>query len=336
MTLARGILIFLGALLFSALLWAYVRLSAAYEADVDLPIKLTAPKGYALASGLPERLHTRVRGAGWQILLMDFTNNASFQFDLSERALPAEDLVTLHSDELTNAAVLPSELRILKVEPDSIELHFGKAIGKKLAVMPRLEVQPARGYTVVGEPEVTPNAISVVGAAFILDSMVTIPTQSLQVTGAREDVDRVLPIADSLNNLISFPNEPKITVHVSVQAIGERKITGVPLDVESLPQQYELLLIPSRVAVTVRGGVEELAKLPPSAIHAHIVYNPMLFDTAQSISPHVELPKGLTYLSCDPPVLKFILQKRSERPAHTPIAGTALTKRDTGSGHAAP
>src|SRR5579863_10332595 len=110
MTLARGILIFLGALIFSVLLWAYVRLSAAYEADVDLPIKLTAPKGYALASGLPERLHSRVRGAGWQILLMNFTKNANFQFDLSERALPPTELVTLHSDEILNSAVLPSEL----------------------------------------------------------------------------------------------------------------------------------------------------------------------------------------------------------------------------------
>ncbi len=150
MTLARGILIFLGALIFSVLLWAYVRLSAAYEADVDLPIKLTAPKGYALASGLPERLHTRVRGAGWQILLMGFTKNANFQLDLSQRALPAEEMVTLHSDEISNAAVLPSELRILKVEPDSLELQFGTALEKNVAILPRLTCSPREVIPLLG------------------------------------------------------------------------------------------------------------------------------------------------------------------------------------------
>jgi hypothetical protein len=310
MTLARGILIFLGALLFSALLWAYVRLSAAYEADVDLPIKLTAPKGYALASGLPERLHTRVRGAGWQILLMDFTKNANFQFDLSERALPTEEMVTLHSDEISNAAVLPSELRVLKVEPDSLELQFGKALEKRVAIEPRLVVLPATGYTIVGEPMVTPRTVAVVGAPEVLDSLFAIPTQSDTVLGAREDVDRALLITDSLNNFIAIPSAPKITVHVAVQAIGERKISGIPVIIDALPPQFELLLIPGAIAVTIRGGVEELAKLQPSAIHAHVMYNPMVFDTARAVTPQIEVLKGLTYLSSDPPSVKFILRRK--------------------------
>jgi hypothetical protein len=311
MTLARGILIFLGALIFSVLLWAYVRLSAAYEADVDLPIKLTAPKGYALASGLPERLHTRVRGAGWQILLMNFTKNANFQFDLSERALPPEETVTLHSDEISNSAVLPSELRVLKVEPDSLELQFGKALEKRINIEPRLDVQPARGYTIVGEPVATPRSISVIGTANVLDSLVAIATTSDTVLGAKEDVDQILLLTDSLDNFIDIPNTQKISVHVSVQAIGERRISGVPVTIDALPPQFELLLIPGTIAVTLRGGVEELAKLQPSAIHARVMYNPMALDTARAVTPQIEVPKGLTYLSSDPPSMKFILRRKS-------------------------
>jgi hypothetical protein len=311
MTLARGILIFLGALIFSVLLWAYVRLSAAYEADVDLPIKLTAPKGYALASGLPQRLHTRVRGAGWQILLMGFTKNSDFQFDLSQRALPPEAMVTLHSDEISTAAVLPSELRVLKVEPDSLELQFGKAIEKRVNITPRIYVQPSRGYTIVGEPTVTPRTITVVGTNSVLDSLLALPTQSDTVSGANEDVDQALLITDSLDNYLATPNAPKITVHVDVQAIGEKRIPGVPLVIDALPPQFELLLIPGTIAVTVRGGVEELAKLPPSAIHARVMYNPMVLDTARTVTPQFEVPKGLTYLSSDPPSIKFILRRKS-------------------------
>ncbi len=311
MTLARGIFIFLGALIFSALLWAYVRLSAAYEADVDLPMKLTAPKGYALASGLPERLHTRVRGAGWQILLMGFTKNADFQLDLSERALPPENIVTLHSDEISNAAVLPSELRVLKVEPDSLGLQFSKAIEKQVPIESRLEIHPARGYTIVGEPVITPRSVSVLGAMEVLDSLRTFPTQSLRVNDAKEDVDRAVLLSDSLDNFITVTNAPKITVHVSVQAIGERKVKGVPVTIDALPPQFDLLLIPGTIAVTVRGGVSELAKLTPASIHARVLYNPMLLDTASVVTPQIDVPKGLTYLSADPPSVKFILRRKS-------------------------
>ena len=333
MTLARSIFVFLGALIFSALLWSYVRLSAAYEADVDLPVKLTAPKGFALASGLPERLHARVRGAGWQILLMNFTKNSSFRFDLSERTMLPGDSILIHSDELSNSAILPSELRVLKVEPDSLELQFGKAIRKVLTVESRLEIEPARGYTVVGSPSMAPRTVAVLGAANILDSFASIPTQTAQVRNAREDVDRTLPLTDSLDNFISIPNEPVIAVHVSVEAVGERRVARIPVAVEAIPPQYELVLIPSTVAITIRGGVDQLAKLTPEAIRASVMYNPAVLDTASAMVPDIEVPKGTTYLSCDPASLRFILRKKLE-PA--PVKKERKMIRDTGRPHGTP
>jgi hypothetical protein len=150
----------------------------------------------------------------------------------------------------------------------------------------------------------------VVGASDVLDSLFAIPTLSDTVLGAREGVDRALLITDSLDNFIAIPSAPKITVHVAVQAIGERRISGVTVSIDALPPQFELLLIPGTIAVTVRGGVEELAKLQPSAIHAHVMYSPMVFDTARAVIPQIEVPKGLTYLSSDPPNVKFILRRK--------------------------
>ncbi len=314
MTLARSIFIFLGALIFSVLLWSYVRLSAAYEADVDLPVTLMAPKGFALSAGLPERIHARVRGPGWQILLMNFTKNAQFRFDLSERIVLPGDKILVHSDEISNAATLPSELRVLKVEPDSLDLRFGKAVRKVVPVAPRLDVEAAHGYTTVGAPSFTPRAVLVVGAASILNSLSSLSTQTAVVRNAREDVDRTLPLSDSLDNFISVPNAPAVSVHVSVQAVGERRIARVPVSIVALPAHYELMLVPSTVAVTVRGGVDQLAKLTPHSIQASVMYNPMVLDTASAVVPKVEVPKGMTYLFSDPASLRFIIRKQSESP----------------------
>ncbi len=71
------------------------------------------------------------------------------------------------------------------------------------------------------------------------------------------------------------------------------------------------MLIPGTIAVTIRGGVEELAKLAPTAIHARVMYEPMLFDTARAVTTQIEVPKGLTYLSTDPSNVKFILRRKN-------------------------
>jgi hypothetical protein len=311
LSLTRSIFIILAALVFSALLWAYVRLSSAYESDIDLPAKVIAPKGYALSGGLPGHLHARVRGAGWQIMLLNFTSNANFRFDLTERAVagPGGSLV-LKSDEIANAAVLPSELRVLKVEPDSLRLDFSKAVQKEIAVVPHVEVTPAKGF-VLGMTTITPAHVTVVGSQQILDSLVSISTSPIQVNNAKEPVDQVVQISDSLDNFITVLNAPKINVHVNVEPIGERTLTMVPIAIDALPPDHELVLSPGLVSVTVRGGVDELAKLAAANIHARVVYDPVYFDTAHTVAPKIEVPKEITYLSCEPRNLRFIVRKRS-------------------------
>ena len=326
MTFTRSIFIFLGALIFSALLWSYVRLSAAYEADVDLPIKLNPPKGYALSSGLPERLHARVRGAGWQILLMNFAKNARFQFDFTNRTiqiLPAgleqvlpkegttEGLLLIRSDEIVNSVMMPSELRVLKVEPDSLQLNFRKMGERRVLVVPDLDIQPGRGYVIVGIPTVSPVAVTVVGASNVLDSLKSFPTKPIVVHNAKEDVDRTIDLSDSLDNFVSLPNSPKITVHVDIQAIGERTMNGMPITVDALPPQYEMILIPNTIATTVRGGVDALAKLNASSVHAHVTFDPVIFDTAQTVTPKIDVPSGITLLSEDPPGVRFIIRRKA-------------------------
>ena len=310
MTLGRSILIFFGALIFSVVLWSYVRLSAAYEADVDLPVKLSPPKGFALSSGLPERLHARVRGAGWQILVMNFAKNARFQFDLGERAVPPNAPIILRSDEIVNSVVMPSELRVLKVDPDSLQLGFSKAMTKRIPIVPDLDVEPGRGYVIVGSPTISPVAITVRGASNVLDSLKSFSTKPIVQHDAKKDVDRNVELSDSLDNFISLVNAPKISVHVDIQAIGERTMKNIPIVVSALPPQYEMILIPNTVAVTVRGGVDALAKLNTSAIRARVTFDPMVFDTARMVIPKIDVPPGITFLSEDPPGVRFIIRRR--------------------------
>ncbi len=212
MGFGRTVGILIGAMFFALLLWCYVRLSLPYEDDIDLPVLVTAPKGFAIANNIPERLHVHIRGAGWQILVMRFTSNSRFRLDLSDRTIPAADLgaLTLHADELAHSVVIPSEVRVLKVSPDSLQFQFTRRSRRRIPVEPRLDVTAAHGYLIVGKPIVTPQFVIVEGAAEIIDSLKFIPTKKIISHGVREDVDQTIELSDSLGNLISVINSSSI------------------------------------------------------------------------------------------------------------------------------
>jgi hypothetical protein len=170
---------------------------------------------------------------------------------------------------------------------------------------------------IAGEPQVTPHFVTVFGAENILDSLTEIPTQIIAVGDAREDVDRTMNVGDSLENFITLKSPTKIAVHVDVQAIGERKIVGVPVTVEALPPQYDVIFIPGMVNVTLRGGVDDVAKLLPASVYARVVFDPMVFDTARVVVPKVGVPKGMTFLFSDPVNLRFIVRRKTNSPSNT-------------------
>ena len=312
MSLTRSILIFLGALIFSSLLWAYVRLSTAYETELDLPVSITAPKGLAVASPIPEHLHTRVRGAGWQILLMSFTKNSRYQFDLGDRSVPENSSIILRSDEILHDAMTPSEVHVIKVDPDSLQISFAKRVEKRVPIVAVTDITPAPGYVLVGKPIASPATVTISGAQNIVDSIQSFPTQLVVAHGVKQDVERSTKLSDSLDNYLTLPKESPVSIKADIQAIGERTVLGIVVGVDALPPSFDVLLIPSSVAVTLRGGVDKLAALKATELRVHVPYDPLVFDTARTLTPTVELPDGVQLLSVDPPRLKYILRRKTQ------------------------
>lgn len=298
-------------MIFSSLLWAYVRLSNAYETDVDLPVSITPPKGFAVSSPIPERLHTRVRGAGWQILLMNFAKNSRYQFDLGDRSVLENAPIILRSDEIVHDAMTPSEVRVIKVDPDSLQITFAKRVEKRVPIVPVTDITPAPGYVIVGKPIASPATVVITGAQKMLDSIQSFPTQHVLVHNAKQDVDKSVLLSDSLDNFVSIVHESPVSVRVDIQAIGERTIAGLVVGVDALPPEFEVLLIPSSITLSLRGGVDQLAALKPSELRAHISYDPVAFDRERTLLPVVDVPEGVQVLGVDPPRLKFIVRRKA-------------------------
>ena len=321
MGLGRTLGILLGAMLCALVLWAYVRLSQPFESDVDLPLAVEAPKGYAITNNIPAHLHARVRGPGWQILWMSFSSSHTFDLDLAKRSIPESEQgwLTIRGDELSHAAKISTELRLLTVDPDSIRLHFVKRIRMRMAIVSRADVIPAKGYVVVGSPVLKPDSVTLEGSPEVLVALGSFPTKAIVVRNAREDVQQSVELSDTLANYLTIISPQSTILHVDIQQLGEKTFHDVPITIEAVPPGRSVILKPDRINVIVRGGVDDLAAVKDEAIHVRVMYDPVLFDTAQSVVPAVDVPKSVSFLQTSPSRLNFVVRKetrQSTKPNH--------------------
>jgi hypothetical protein len=309
--LARRLGILLAAILFAVLLWGYVHLSANYEVDMDLPLEITAPQGFAVATDLPERIHARFSGLGWRLMLMKMTGKTGFKLDLTERDTKdfAGPKFFITKEDLASSSTLPSDVKLLKIVPDSLGVQFSREIAKRVPLDLRLDVTPATGYTIVGDPMIAPVQVTVKGSSIMLDSLRFFPTKVLHEHNARETFTRTLALSDTLKDEVTSLSVNAVTIKITVEAVAEQLFKDIPVAIEAVPADRDLLLNPPSISVLLRGGVNQLAKLDPATIHAKVIYDAMIFDSVSTIKPIVEVPKGIEILSTEPAELKFVVRR---------------------------
>jgi hypothetical protein len=310
--LGRRLGILSAAIFFAVLLWGYVHLSSNYEVDIDLPLEVTAPAGFAVATELPARIHARFSGLGWRLMLMNIARKSSFKLDLSER--DTKDITAgkffITKEDLANSSTLPSDVKLVKIVPDSLGIQFSREVTKRVPVDLRLDVTPASGYLVVGDPMIAPVQVTLKGSSVMLDSLRAFPTKILHAHNVRETFTKTIELSDSLKDEITSLSVNSITVKITVEAIAEQTFKDIPILVEAVPADRDLLINPGSIRITLRGGVDQLAKFDPQTIHAKVIYDGIRFDSLSAVKPIIEAPKGIEILSTDPAEVKFVVRKK--------------------------
>ncbi|HYM19419.1 MAG TPA: CdaR family protein [Candidatus Kapabacteria bacterium] len=311
MGLARRIGILTAAIFFAVLLWAYVHLSGTYEVETDLPLAVATPTGYAVSSDLPSKVHARLSGPGWRMIMLGSARSSKLKIDLSER--DPKDLlgkIYITKEELAASSSLPSDVKLVKMEPDSLMVQLSRETSRRVPVELRMDVIPSSGYMMIGDPVITPALITIHGSNSVTDSVMSFPTKLLRSHGAHESFTQTIELSDTLGDLLTSRSVNTVAVHVVIEAIAEQTFKDIPVTVEALPADRELFLDPSTVTLTLRGGVDELAKLTPQMIKAKVTYDAMKFDSLQSVVPQIEVPKGFDVLQSQPVGLRFVVRKK--------------------------
>jgi len=295
--------IFIASVIFAVILWGSISLSDIFYTNVDVKLTLTnLPSGYTTGSPLPEKIQLRVKGQGWRLVSINVGPETEFRVSVGGDS-------GIHNLNLYNYLEsnrwLLSDVEIINILPDSIRFFVERIISKKLPVISGLELEFKPGYGLASNIVFKPDSVVVTGPFSFLKNMKEIKTteKSLSPIDSRTETEVNLPRMNGFNYSTN-----SIEVTLDIQRIVDKQFENITVDVIDIPPRKEVVLLPNKIGLNVRGGIEILGKLKPDQFRAFVRYQSLVQDTTGSVTPILEMPKNVNLQYLKPDRLRYVIR----------------------------
>ena len=299
----RKLNIFIASIVFAIILWGSISLSDFYYTNVNVKLTLTNfPEGYTTGSSLPEEIKIRVRGEGWRLVSINVGPDTEFKVSVGGDS--SWHHINLYDYLETNRWLL-SDVDIIGLYPDTLNFYVERIVSKKLPVASGLDLEFKPGYGLASKIIFKPDSVVVKGPLSFLQSRKEIQTNEIKL----ELLDSRISSEVSLEQNYGFIYSSNlIEVVLDVQRIVDKQFDNIPVDVIDIPAGREVVLLPNKVNINVRGGIEILGKLKAEQFHAFVKYQTLVRDTSGSILPEFLLPKNVTLQYSKPDRLRYVIR----------------------------
>ena len=293
------------SLAFSVILWASITLSNDYSTNLQLPIKfINLPEGYVATSPSSEKISIKVRGRGWNLLTAKVAAQNDYYVDAGNE-IKKKQIFDLRSFAAENTW-LTSKLQILEITPDTISFSFEKIGYAKLKIVPHLQLNFKTGYSLATDVTVIPESTIVSGPIQKVNAMVDVPTELLKVNGLSEKTEKIV----ELKNIPGINYEVQsASVLLNVQRIVEQSFDEINVRILDIPADRDVVLLPNKINISLRGGIDVLGKLDKTKISAMVDYRDVVLDSIGSVTPRLILPDNTKLVYIKPEKLKYVIKK---------------------------
>mgnify|MGYP005839821017 FL=1 len=301
----KNLLIIALSILFSVILWVFVSLSSDFSTSIDVPIKFfNVPEGFVPDSLSSNQVKVKVKGSGWNIITTLLTSKNEYYVDASKnpRKKNSLELKTFTQEN----PWLTSKLQVLEVKPDTISFSFEKIGYAKLKVVPVLNLEFKSSYGLASDVIVNPDSVLVSGPIQLVSSLKEIETENLELKSVSERIEREVKLKVLAGLKIE---ETFAKIILDVQRIVEHSYDDIVVRVTDIPNDRDVVLLPNKITVQLRGGIDVLGKLDKENIIASIPYRDIVLDTLGFVKPIITFPKNTKLVSVKPERLSYVIKK---------------------------
>lgn len=184
------------------------------EKVVEASVSYNGPRGFIVINPV-HSVNVRLTGSKKAVRQLN-PYQVSVTVELSQRQ-EGSAIVSLGPENV----LAPSGLEVVSVDPATIRVDLEREVTQRVPVTPKLVGKPAAGAA-VGEPEVFPNQVYVVGPASLINRLETLSTSPINLAGRSATFEEEVPVLppDSLVQIVQPPS--KVTVRVPIQPPHEK------------------------------------------------------------------------------------------------------------------
>lgn len=278
--------------------------------NLQMPVSVNimgSPKeGFASMTALTNPAEVVIRGAESQV---NFVKKVAVDIDVAE----AFDLFT----KKIPVKVLNSDNKdILNIEltPSVVEVTVPIESTKKVAINPDIQGSPATGNIINGY-SISPSDIYIVGNKELLDSVTSISTEKIDISGASDKIQKNIKL--KLPQGIEMVNKSEnIVIDINIEKIIEKTINIGNIQFRNIAEGLSVKNFEGEIVAVVKGMQSILNEVP-----SNIVFYIDLKEGKEGINTgniSWEIPNGLEIIDVKPKQFEITLQKQDSEDGNVP------------------
>ncbi len=291
------------SVIFSIILWISISLSNDYYATVYVPVKLVNfPTGYSTATKIPDDISVKLKGQGWKLLGVNLSTKSDYTISVEDSGKINVNLYNF----LGENQWLSSDIEVIDMTPDTLSFYVEKDFMKKVAIVADLDLNYKPGYGLATPIQVSPDSTTLYGPRSVVRNLTFVYTK-------RKTFEK---LDDGLRGQVQLEDLPgviykdrEVSVYLNVQKIVDKNFDDVDVQIIDLPVDREVVLLPNKISVDIRAGIDMLGKMDKSEIKAYVNYRDIVLDTLGSVVPKVDIPKNTILEHIKPERLRYIIKK---------------------------
>lgn len=186
--LTHNLLIKAGAFILAVSLWFYVAGEETVEANLKIPIQVTLISSMVVTEQDVTSISVGIRGRKEAISRLS-ENELVCKIDFTS----CKETQTINYAINSKSLPLPSDIKILEINPESIVVKIDRMVQKVMPVRVVTSGEPAPGYR-VGGFFIDPISALIKGPENYLKDKVYIDTEPVDVTGRQKSFKKMVPL----------------------------------------------------------------------------------------------------------------------------------------------
>ncbi len=315
--LNKKFLIFFFFLLLSTTIWFLNALDKNYITEIAYPVNYyNFPSNRTETTDLPSYFTLRVEASGY-FFLKQKIGRALYPITINISKYLPEIYLTDTSNFLIRTSLflgaienqLPEQVKIIEINPESINFTFSKKSSKIINVLPKIKYKIKRQY-IDKNITVIPSKIIVSGPINILDTLSYIPIVQSNVIDVSGSISQEF-LLQPIKNLAYSTN--KVLVSINVEKYTESTI-DVPVILINNPDTIAIQLIPNKVKLKYCVGLSNFNHIIPAQFMVIADYKDINKNITNKLNITIkEYPAYTFNIKSNPQTVDYIFKNNKQK-----------------------